>query len=240
MERPFQFSKVKFCSLSEKQQHKKCFEQLLEAYRHMLLWMGRVEEAPRDEEELADRIHFHRKKAGVFLKEHSLLPAISTLDTKEPEPILPIAIFLDRIRSLHNIGSILRTIEAFRIGTPYFSPGSLPENGDLLKKSAMGCEKWISWENEAPLETLIRPIIVLETAPSQVPYYDFSFPDEFTLVLGNEEQGVSKKSLSLADAIVHIPLHGKKNSLNVACCFAAVAAEISRQKRKKTTTKSPV
>ena len=51
-------------------------------------------------------------------------------------------------------------------------------------------------------------------------------------VLGNEERGCSTESIKSSDAYINIPLFGKKNSLNVACAFAIIASEISRQKRR--------
>jgi tRNA G18 (ribose-2'-O)-methylase SpoU len=62
-----------------------------------------------------------------------------------------------------------------------------------------------------------------------MPLSDFIFPASFTLILGNEEYGISNESLKLADYIVEIPLFGAKNSLNVACAFAIAASQIRRQ-----------
>jgi tRNA G18 (ribose-2'-O)-methylase SpoU len=85
------------------------------------------------------------------------------------------------------------------------------------------CEKGVS------LSQLPHPVIALDTSDEAVSLNDFLFPAAFTLVLGNEEYGISDEALRLSDILVEIPLLGVKNSLNVACAFAIAAAQIRRQ-----------
>ena len=59
--------------------------------------------------------------------------------------------------------------------------------------------------------------------------YDFTFPEKFTLILGNEEYGLSDEWLNQCDQIVTIPMWGFKNSLNVASAYAIAAYEIRKQ-----------
>jgi len=231
MKKTFSFTKQKFLALPEKRQHKKCFEMLLESYREMLLWRGFDLELPQNEEELGDRIHFHKNAASISLKEHNLLPSVTHFDKEKPKsPPLPITIFLDRLRSDHNVGAIIRTAEAFQLEAVYSSSTHRKES---LQKSSMGANASIPFYENCSLNDLQGPIIALETVEDAPPYFNFTFPDSFTLVVGNEEQGCSKKTLQRADSCIQIPLYGRKNSLNVAAACAIIAAEISRQKRKK-------
>ncbi len=46
------------------------------------------------------------------------------------------------------------------------------------------------------------------------------------LVFGNEEYGISSHVMPMVDAIVHIPMFGKKNSLNVANAVAVILFQI--------------
>ncbi|MGL5626862.1 MAG: TrmH family RNA methyltransferase [Candidatus Rhabdochlamydia sp.] len=71
----------------------------------------------------------------------------------------------------------------------------------------------------------------METVPNAPSLFEFSFPKECTLLLGNEEYGLSDQALSMADQAVQIPLYGFKQSLNVASAFAIVAAVVSNQLR---------
>ena len=237
------FTKRKFLILGYQQQHKKCAELLkdiyicktksnLDHYNEIQEWMKLPTLDVLNLKDIADRYHVHLKEAGVSLKEHNLLPRILKNDRDEAlsEP-LPIAIYLEKIRSAHNIGSILRTAENLALGTVYFSEDMAFSDHKQVKDAAMGAEQWVKCVRGATLDELPKPIIVLETAKNAKDLYDFTFPDVFTLVLGNEEYGCSENSLQQADEIIAIPSVGRKNSLNVANAFAIVAGEIFRQKR---------
>ena len=178
---------------------------------------------------IADRYHYHLQQAGFGQKEHHLLPKVRTGDKTSAQPSLPIAIYLDQIRSAHNVGSIIRTVEAFSLGTLYFSASTPFITHKQVQDTAMGSAAWVSCHRNIPLDSLPKPLIALETSEEAASLYDFIFPSTFTLVLGNEEYGCSEETLKAADIILEIPLRGRKNSLNVANAFAIVASEIIRQ-----------
>lgn len=187
-------------------------------------------------EELSNRFHLHLEQGALPpLSEDRLLSpkrreAFDALSSDTP--FLPLFIYLDHLRSSHNVGSILRTIEAFRLGTPLFSPQTPDLSHPKVQKTSMHTIPYLPQANDS-LPHLKRPWIALETGENSIPYSSYSFPPgSFTLIVGNEEYGVSSSLLKEADAIVSIPLVGCKKSLNVACAFAIIAAEISRQKRK--------
>lgn len=239
------FTKKKFLSQPIQRQHKKCSEILRliyakhekdewssewETYLQFLAWMGEVgPHKPASIKLIADAYHHHLKMGAISRKEHHLLPAIRQGDRPESEKILPIAIYLDGIRSAHNVGSILRTTEAFSLGKLYFSPATPSEKHKQVKDAAMGSEQWVSCFHDVELASLPRPIIAMETSDAAISLYDFPFPESFTLVMGNEEVGCSDEALSLSDHLIEIPMRGRKNSLNVANAFAIAANEICRQ-----------
>lgn len=238
----FDFTQKKFESLPLKRQHKKCAEYLryiydhsdlsleLNSYNEMLQWMGENPIHTINHEIVADRYHWHLKHADISKKEHHLLPLIRTGDKEQSEAKeLPIAIYLDNIRSAHNIGSMIRTTEALKLGKLYFSKATPYIDHKQVQDTSMGTYEWVSCNREIPLEELPRPIIALETAENAISLYNFLFPPSFTLVVGNEEYGCSESTLKMADYIVEIPLRGRKNSLNVANALALVAGEILRQ-----------
>lgn len=192
-------------------------------------WMGQDSDLQSDEE-MANAYHAHLKASNTSLKEHRLL-SIRTQDREKGEPAWPIAIFLDNLRSAHNVGSVVRTTEALALGKLYFSSSTPYIDNKQVKDTAMGAEKWVECYPNSDLKELPKPIIVMETSEEATSLYDFAFPESFTLVVGNEEYGCSKESIMQADYLVEIPLRGRKNSLNVANAFAMAAAEIYRQKR---------
>jgi tRNA G18 (ribose-2'-O)-methylase SpoU len=145
---------------------------------------------------------------------------------------LPISIYLDNLRSAFNVGSILRTTEAFRLGQVCFAKNTPFIDNLKVLKTAMGTFDKVHCVKEAQLNDLPRPLIALETDPNAPSIFDFTFPPSFTLMLGNEEYGLSEEALSQKSAIVRIPLYGFKNSLNVASAFAIAAGVISHQLRK--------
>ena len=74
------------------------------------------------------------------------LNRISVEEFKEAEK-LPLVVVLDNIRSLHNIGSVFRTSDAFRIECilslwHYSYPAPHPE----MHKTALGAEFTVDWK----------------------------------------------------------------------------------------------
>ncbi|VHO04238.1 tRNA (guanosine(18)-2'-O)-methyltransferase [Candidatus Rhabdochlamydia sp. T3358] len=129
------------------------------------------------------------------------------------------------------MGSIIRTVEAFLLGPICFAK-QIPYIDNLkVQKTSMFTFDKVTCHQNRPLEQLPKPLIALETIPNAPSLFDFTFPKEFTLLLGNEEYGLSDQALSMADQAVQIPLYGFKQSLNVASAFAIVAAVISNQQR---------
>ena len=194
------FTKVKFLSFSLEQQHKKCAELLkilyetselekLEHYNEMTSWMDIP--FPLDEHSnrkaISDAYHKHLRLSSQFLKEHNLLPSVKTGDKKEALPKFSIDIYLDQIRSGHNVGSIIRTVEAFSLGDVYFSKDTPFIDNKKVLDASMGSHLFVHAHKNADLNTLKRPIIALETCDKALSLYDFLFPTSFTLVVGNED-----------------------------------------------------
>jgi tRNA G18 (ribose-2'-O)-methylase SpoU len=238
------FARHKFLALPVSQQHKKCCELLrriyempwqedsedIAHYNDLQQWLGLSSLSfCANRKALADRFHWHLRQTTNGLKEHRLLPTISYLDRPTGTEPLPIAIYLDHIRSAHNVGSIIRTVEAMRLGSLFFSEDMVYADHKQVKDAAMGSETWVECSRGVSLSSLPKPIICLETSSDAMSIYDFIFPAHCTLVVGNEEYGCSDEALTLADHVLQIPMHGRKNSLNVANAFAITAAEIRRQ-----------
>ena len=136
----------------------------------------------------------------------------------------------DNIRSSENIGSIFRTSDAIAAdkvflcgisGTPAFTAGRPPS--EKIAKTALGAEKNVPWEYYSQTWRLIEKlkkegvfIVCLEQTGESLSYEKFSPRSPLALVLGNEVKGVSGSVLERADAVVHVPMYGQKESLNVA------------------------
>ena len=243
----YNFTKKKFLSLPIERQHKKCAELLhclynkllnkkeveeeQQIYQQLQEWMNEPIIHSFSIQQIADLFHDHLRHAAISKKEHHLLPQVRKGDREQGEKAWPIAIYLDHIRSAHNVGSIIRTVESLSLGDLYFSPQTPFVTHKQVQDTAMGAIQWTHCIQGKNLTSLPRPIIALETSPDALSLYDMIFPSSFTLVVGNEEYGCSEETLKHADYLVEIPLRGHKNSLNVANAFAMVASEINRQKR---------
>lgn len=221
----------KFLSLPVERQHNKCALALskndLITYALWQNWM-QLEPLENTPEAISNRYHFHMSQAGKSLKEHNLL--VEQGDREFAEEPWQVNIYLDHIRSAHNVGSIVRTCEALSLGTLYFSPQTPFIDHPQVQKRAMGCSAFVKAISCEQIDRLPKPLIALETTRNATSLYDFIFPEIFTLAVGNEEYGLSTEILDKADAFVRIPLRGRKNSLNVANAFAIAASEIQRQK----------
>lgn len=177
-----------------------------------------------DKKVLLDELHNHLQEAKISRKEHNLIEVVRG-DKDEAHPLLPISIYLENLRSVHNIASIMRTTEAFSLGKIFVSGSIYPEH-EKLKKASMGTHDWVLCTHVESFKALKRPLVVVETVPTSVPYYDFTYPEECSLAFGNEEYGCSDALLQAADHIIHIPLFGRKNSLNVSSAFSIIAADL--------------
>jgi tRNA G18 (ribose-2'-O)-methylase SpoU len=241
------FTIRRFLNFSIERQHKKCAEILkntyelllhngpadpaIEEYNTIQSWMGDNYTIEKNPKRIADRYHWHLQQAHYTIKEPNFLTSIKRNDKNycEVEP-WPIAIYLDHLRSAHNVGSIIRTVEALALGVVYFSTSTPFIDNKQVQDASMGTYQWTKCIANAALTDLPKPLIVLETSTFAIPIHEFLFPEIFTLVVGNEEYGCSDEILEKADYLVEIPLRGRKNSLNVANAFAIGAAEIQRQK----------
>lgn len=240
------FTKKKFLSLEFKQRHKKCAEHLrfiyeklllkqyvlhlLQQYNELCLWLKIESFTSTDLKDVAQRYHFHLDQANISLKEHNLLPTLRTIDGNNDQlPFLQNAIYLNGLRSAYNVGNIIRTCEALRIGSIYFDEKTPFIDNDKVQKTSMGAYEFTKCFQNFKIEDLPRPFIGLDTSKESIPIYDFIFPKTFTLILGNEEVGISNEILKTLDYLIEIPMLGFKNSINVSSAFAICANEIRRQ-----------
>lgn len=137
-----------------------------------------------------------------------------------------IVLVLPDIRSLHNVGSFFRTADAFGVSKIYLTgitgtPDSL--RGNKIEKTSLGAEKFIPWEYakkpQTPISKLQKEgyqIVALEQARGSKKLNRVKFKNKVALIVGNEVKGLPRPILKQADLIVEIPMHGKKESLNVS------------------------
>lgn len=158
-------------------------------------------------------------------------------DKKENSNIL----ILPDIRSAINVGAIFRTADAVGIDKVYLvgcTPRPNDQYGRIQKdiaKSALGAETWIKWEYKEKLIPLMNSlkkekyeIVALEQSSESIDYRKYKKPLKMAFILGPEVTGLDKKILKNCDKIVEIPMHGKKESLNVSVACGVALFRILR------------
>jgi 23S rRNA (guanosine2251-2'-O)-methyltransferase len=142
---------------------------------------------------------------------------------------------LPDIRSAINVGAIFRTADAAGISRIYltgYTPRPTDKFGRIQKdieKSALGAENFVPWNYKKSLPALIRElkqggytIIAVEQDKKAVDYRKVKTTGKIVIIMGPEVSGLSKDILDKCDIIAEIPMHGRKESLNVsvACGIA--------------------
>lgn len=149
----------------------------------------------------------------------------TTLEAYRAAAKLPVAVVLDNVRSQNNIGSVLRTADAFLIEKVVLCGICTPPPSPEIHKTALGAEDSVAWEycpdTLAAVERLRCEgyiICSIEQVHHSVPLGDFR-PEEgkrYALVLGNEVAGVAQEVVDCSDLCLEIPQEGTKHSLNIA------------------------
>lgn len=156
--------------------------------------------------------------------ENSELDRKSIEEFKQAEKT-PIIVVLDDIRSLHNIGSVFRTSDAFLIEKIYLCGITATPPNKEMNKTALGATDTVAWEyNEDVLEVIknLKATNIEVYAIEQVENAIFldNFKTEpnkkYALVFGNEVFGVNQEAVKLCDGAIEIPQLGTKHSLNIS------------------------
>lgn len=148
-------------------------------------------------------------------------------------------VIVNNVRSLHNVGSIFRTADAFGVSkiylTGYTGSPTNPVHKNKIAKTALGAETWVNWEYVKSAVRLIKKlkkdgvrIVALENNIKTTPIYKFKPRFPLALVLGEEVKGIAKPILNLCDAAIEIPMVGKKESLNVSVAFGIAAYKLTQ------------
>ncbi|QSH39156.1 TrmH family RNA methyltransferase [Candidatus Kaiserbacteria bacterium] len=150
-----------------------------------------------------------------------------------------VIVILHNIRSTHNVGSIFRTADAAGVTKMYltgYTPKPIDRFGRPQKdiaKTALGGQEYVRWES-GDINNVLKDlkkegfsIISIEQDERSIVLNDFKTLPKMALILGNEVRGVSKQLRDKSDYIVEIPMHGKKESLNVSVTAGIVLFSLS-------------
>lgn len=152
------------------------------------------------------------------------LNRISTEEFKEAEK-LPLVVVLDNIRSLHNIGSVFRTSDAFRIECIYLCGITATPPHAEMHKTALGAEFTVDWkyvnntvEAVDNLKNEGYTVYSVEQAEGSIMLNELTLDKnrKYAIVMGNEVKGVQQEVIDHSHGFIEIPQYGTKHSLNVS------------------------
>ncbi len=153
-----------------------------------------------------------------------------------PIPRNPAHLVLDNFRSAYNVGSAFRTADACAVEHIHLCGMSAHPPHRKIEKTSLGAFEYVPWtyyERTSDCLDALREqgivTVAIEVAPAAVPHFDYAWPKPVAIVFGNEVTGINEKIMQRCDAVVRIPMHGYKNSINVATALGIVLYEIVRQ-----------
>lgn len=151
------------------------------------------------------------------------------IDTFRRAEKMPVALVVDNVRSLNNIGSLLRTADGFAVCEVWLCGISAVQPGPEVHKTALGAENSVEWHHCAStleaLEGLRRrgfTLCCLEQVIGSVELQDYPVDTSrsYAIVDGNEVDGVDPAVVDACDVCLEIPQLGTKHSLNVSVSSA--------------------
>ena len=151
---------------------------------------------------------------------------------------LPLVVVLDNVRSLHNVGSVFRTSDAFRVQRILLCGiTATPPNAEI-HKTALGAEDVVEWqyfESTDAAVAMLREqgyrIYSIEQCNGSIALQDFntSANENYAVIMGNEVKGVQQSVVDASDGAIEIPQFGTKHSLNISVSAGVVLWECCKK-----------
>ena len=161
-----------------------------------------------------------------------------TVDEFKQANKLPLAVILDEVRSLHNIGSVFRTSDAFLVERIYLCGITATPPHPEMHKTALGAEDTVDWkyvkhtlEAVEELHNEGYTVLSIEQVEGSTMLDELELePDKkYASVMGNEVKGVQQEVIDACDGCIEIPQYGTKHSLNVSVTAGIVLWEFANK-----------
>ena len=165
------------------------------------------------------------------------LSRVSVEEYKEKKK-LPVVIVLDGIRSMHNVGAVFRTADAFCVEKILLC-GITPQPPHReIQKTALGATESVDWAHFPETIDCIKRlkedgyvVYCVEQAEQSLPLEQLVLNkgDKIALIFGNEVKGVAQNVIDCSDGVLEIPQEGTKHSLNISVSTGIVTWEVFKQ-----------
>ena len=166
-----------------------------------------------------------------------------SVDEFHEAPKMPLIVVLDDVRSLHNVGSVFRSGDAFRVEAVYLCGITATPPHPEIHKTALGGEDSVAWRyfpsaTEA-IESLHNDgvfVYSIEQVEGSTKLQNLQLDTDrrYAVVLGNEVKGVHQEVVDMSDGCLEIPQFGTKHSLNVSVTAGMVIWEVAKKFLSKT------
>lgn len=159
------------------------------------------------------------------------------IETFRQSAKLPLVLVLDNVRSLHNVGSVLRTADAFRLEGVYMCGITATPPSAEIHKTALGAEDSVNWRYFADTLDAVNElqekgyeVLAVEQVEGSHKLGTFRFDPakRYALVMGNEVKGVRQDVVDRCNQALEIPQFGTKHSMNVSVTAGIVMWEAFR------------
>ena len=164
-----------------------------------------------------------------------------TVDEFKAASKTPLVVVLDNVRSLHNVGSVFRSCDAFRVEAVYLCGITATPPSAEIHKTALGAEDSVEWKyfvdaTEAVDELQARgtKVFAVEQVANStmLQNLDTNENERYAVVLGNEVKGVQQTVVDRCDGCLEIPQFGTKHSLNVSVAAGIVVWEFAKKTKR--------
>lgn len=161
-----------------------------------------------------------------------------TVDEFKQAEKMPLVVVLDDVRSLHNVGAVFRTSDAFRVERILLCGITAVPPQPEIHKTALGAEDSVDWTYYKDTADAVRAlqadgykVYAVEQAEGSTMLQDFRWEAEqrCAVVMGNEVKGVRQDVVDLCDGCLEIPQYGTKHSLNVSVTTGIVIWELFKK-----------
>jgi len=149
-----------------------------------------------------------------------------------------VVVVLENIRSMHNVGSVFRTADAFLIEAIYICGYTAVPPRKEIDKTALGATETVSWKYFKRSADAINEIknrgytvYAIEQVEESISLESLDYDPQkgIALVFGNEVTGVEQDVIELCDGSIEIPQFGMKHSLNISVAAGIVMWEVVRK-----------
>lgn len=161
-----------------------------------------------------------------------------TVDEFKKADKLPLAVVLDEVRSLHNIGAVFRTSDAFLVNRIYLCGITATPPHPEMHKTALGAEMTVDWSYFKDTKDAVNElhaggytILAIEQCEGSCMLNDLQLDSDkkYAIVMGNEVKGVKQEIVDMCDGCIEIPQYGTKHSLNVSVTAGIVLWEFANK-----------